>query len=57
MDFSTSSLLRYPPCNSYVSSAAVKDGSCADWGNPLGELYLEAVRYLAGASCRLCGFH
>ncbi|HMW83853.1 MAG TPA: PilC/PilY family type IV pilus protein, partial [Pseudomonadales bacterium] len=56
MDFSTSSLLRYPPCNSYVSSAAVKDGSCADWGNPLGELYLEAVRYLAGASAASAAF-
>jgi type IV pilus assembly protein PilY1 len=33
-----------------VPASYVKNGSCADWGNPLGEIYLEAVRYLAGAS-------
>jgi type IV pilus assembly protein PilY1 len=24
------------------------DGECASWGNPVGELYLESLRYLAG---------
>jgi type IV pilus assembly protein PilY1 len=24
------------------------DDSCASWGNPLGEIYIEALRYLAG---------
>lgn len=24
------------------------DGQCVDWGNPLSEIYLEALRYLAG---------
>ena len=24
------------------------DGSCSNWGNPLSEMYLEAVRYFAG---------
>jgi type IV pilus assembly protein PilY1 len=40
----------YQNCGSYVPASYVKDGRCADWGNPLGEIYLEAVRYLAGAS-------
>ena len=26
------------------------DGECRSWGNPLGEMYLESLRYLAGAS-------
>lgn len=26
----------------------VAEGSCASWGNPLGELYVETLRYLAG---------
>lgn len=26
------------------------DGECSSWGNPLGEMYLESLRYLAGAS-------
>ena len=24
------------------------DGECASWGNPMGEMYLESLRYLAG---------
>ncbi|HND27712.1 MAG TPA: PilC/PilY family type IV pilus protein, partial [Pseudomonadales bacterium] len=40
----------YQNCGDYVPASYVKNGSCADWGNPLGEIYLEAVRYLAGAS-------
>jgi type IV pilus assembly protein PilY1 len=26
------------------------DGNCSNWGNPIGEMYLEAVRYFAGLS-------
>jgi type IV pilus assembly protein PilY1 len=26
------------------------DGSCSNWGNPMGEMYLETLRYFAGAS-------
>lgn len=26
------------------------EGSCTSWGNPMGEMYLEALRYLAGKS-------
>lgn len=26
------------------------NGDCVNWGNPMGEIYLEAIRYFAGAS-------
>ncbi len=26
------------------------NGECANWGNPMGEIYLEALRYLSGAA-------
>ena len=26
------------------------DGQCASWGNPIGEMYLESLRYLAGST-------
>jgi len=26
------------------------DGNCSNWGNPLGEMFYEAIRYFAGAS-------
>lgn len=26
----------------------LSDGTCVSWGNPMGEMYLEALRYLAG---------
>lgn len=32
----------------FVSSADVVDGRCTDWGNPMGEMYVESLRYLAG---------
>ena len=35
-------------CNS-PGILSFSDGQCVDWGNPLGELYLEALRYFAGA--------
>jgi len=28
--------------------AGLSDGICGSWGNPMGEVYLEALRYLAG---------
>lgn len=30
--------------------ASFTNGHCVDWGNPIGELYLEALRYFANAS-------
>lgn len=26
------------------------DGACSNWGNPMGEIYLEALRYFSGAA-------
>lgn len=33
-------------CN--FQQIGLTDGQCASWGNPLGEIYLESLRYLAG---------
>jgi len=30
--------------------SSFNEGSCSNWGNPLGEIYLEALRYYAGLS-------
>ena len=35
-------------CN--YQSIGLVDGECASWGNPMGEIYLESLRYLAGGS-------
>lgn len=35
-------------CN--YQQIGLTDGQCRSWGNPLGEMYLESLRYLAGAS-------
>jgi len=35
--------------DTYLTSGAA-DRKCSNWGNPISELYLEAVRYLAGES-------
>ncbi|MDZ7585440.1 MAG: PilC/PilY family type IV pilus protein [Thiobacillus sp.] len=32
------------------------DGQCVDWGNPLGEMYLETLRYFSGASGPMSAF-
>lgn len=31
-----------------VGNREVAEGQCASWGNPVGEVYLESLRYLAG---------
>ena len=35
-------------CN--FQQIGLTDGQCRSWGNPLGEMYLESLRYLAGAT-------
>ena len=35
--------------HSGASGAQVNEGNCSNWGNPISEAYLEAVRYFAGA--------
>lgn len=41
-----------------ISIEAFEDGTspCRDWGNPISEIYLEAVRYFAGASSATTAF-
>ena len=33
------------------------DGQCVDWGNPLSEIYLEALRYLSGKTSPTSAFN
>jgi type IV pilus assembly protein PilY1 len=33
------------------------EGQCGSWGNPIGEMYLESLRYLAGASAATTAFN
>jgi type IV pilus assembly protein PilY1 len=35
-------------CN--FQTIGLTEGSCSSWGNPMGEMYLEALRYFAGKS-------
>ena len=42
-------------CNS-PGIASFSDGECVDWGNPLGEMYLESMRYFAGKTAALGAF-
>lgn len=43
-------------CNS-PGIASFSDGQCVDWGNPLGEMYLESMRYFAGKTEPLSAFN
>jgi type IV pilus assembly protein PilY1 len=36
------------PFGTTVGTAKVGEGNCVSWGNPLSEIYLESLRYLAG---------
>lgn len=35
---------------------AVPEGSCSSWGNPIGTMFLEALRYFSGASSATAAF-
>lgn len=37
-------------------SYAVNEGSCSSWGNPIGTMFLESLRYFAGASSATSAF-
>lgn len=49
-------IIRYDWSQGYYNStdscpwglSSFSDGSCSNWGNPLGEMFYEAVRYFAG---------
>ena len=36
--------------NDNISRSAFVQGRCGNWGNPISEIYLESIRYLAGKS-------
>ncbi|MDO6424686.1 pilus assembly protein [Saccharophagus degradans] len=36
--------------NNFLSTTASNNRKCKDWGNPISELYVEALRYFAGGS-------
>lgn len=36
--------------NANISRSAFIEGRCGNWGNPISEIYLESIRYLAGKS-------
>lgn len=44
------------PVSTFKSSAS-STRQCRDWGNPISEMYLEAVRYFAGASSATSSFN
>ncbi len=56
---------KYTDCSSYgISVNTFKNGRdtysnrhCSNWGNPLAEMYLEALRYFAGQSSPTSSFH
>lgn len=39
-----------------AATASFSDGRCPDWGNPLSEMYFEALRYFAGKTSPTSGF-
>ncbi len=41
---------RYYTDNCGWQSATISDGVCSNWGNPVGEMLFEAMRYFAGAT-------
>ncbi len=54
----------YTDCSTHsISIATVKGTSraanraCSDWGNPLGEIFMETMRYLAGESAPTTAFN
>ena len=47
-DYTDGSYTGNDDCN--YGLIGLTEGKCASWGNPLGEMYLESLRYLAGAS-------
>ena len=38
------------PSSGQQNCSGIADGTCRSWGNPMGEMYYEAMRYFAGKS-------
>lgn len=47
-DYDDGSYINADDCNYQL--IGLVEGKCTSWGNPMGEMYLEALRYLAGKS-------
>jgi type IV pilus assembly protein PilY1 len=43
-------------CNWNSNFAEWTDGQCRNWGNPVGEMYLEALRYFSGSNSGTSAF-
>jgi type IV pilus assembly protein PilY1 len=46
--YSNGTYLDVDQCNFQLTG--LTEGNCSSWGNPMGEMYLEALRYFAGKS-------
>lgn len=42
------SVVSYNTGNANISRSDFVEGRCGNWGNPISEIYLESIRYLAG---------
>lgn len=40
----------------WITTRALNEGECKAWGNPIGEMYWEALRYLAGKGSATSGY-
>ncbi len=54
---------RYPPTNyeynqncGWITSGPMTEGQCRDWGNPIGEIMYETLRYFAGKGAPTAAF-
>ena len=47
-DYDDGTYISSDSCN--FQQISLNDGTCTSWGNPMGEMYLEALRYFAGKS-------
>ena len=45
----------YQPC-SWLKYGSITNGLCTDWGNPIGEMLYEAIRYFGGAMAATSAF-
>ncbi len=41
----------------WITTRSIRDGECKDWGNPIGEMLYESMRYFAGESAPSSSYH
>lgn len=49
-------MVHAPSGNGGVQGGLAQEGQCASWGNPMGEIYNETLRYLAGQTTATATF-